>query len=256
MPGQFLETMTWPEAEAALLATPVVLLPLGARLKEHGPHLPLNNDWLMAEHLAKRVAERSEVLVAPTIQYHYYPALAGYPGSTHVRRQPATEIVIDLVHSFTRHGAQRCYVLNTGISTCWALEPARQRLLADGHVMDYTDLSEAVREVEEEVSEQERGTHADELETSMMLYLAPEVVRLERAVRDDNPRRGRGPLTRDPEATTGIYSPTGTWGDPTLATREKGERIVEALLDHVAAALEALREEDYAPPPPRDRYLG
>jgi creatinine amidohydrolase/Fe(II)-dependent formamide hydrolase-like protein len=53
-------------------------------------------------------------------------------------------------------------------------------------------------------------------------------------------RQGQGPLTRNPDGP-GVYSPTGTWGDPTLATRDKGERIVAALVDALVADVEALR---------------
>ena len=67
MQARYLETLTWPEAELALYELPTVLLPLGARTKEHGHHLPLNNDWLIAEYLAQRVAAECPVLVLPTL---------------------------------------------------------------------------------------------------------------------------------------------------------------------------------------------
>ena len=80
------------------------------------------------------------------------------------------------------------------------------------------------------------GTHADEIETSMMLYIAPESVQMKKAARDINPDQPGG-LTRDARGK-GIYSPTGAWGDPTLATREKGEAVVESLLS--SARLDSL----------------
>jgi len=52
----WIEDMSWMEAEEALREYSAVMIPLGARTKEHGPHLPLNNDWIMAEYLARRVA--------------------------------------------------------------------------------------------------------------------------------------------------------------------------------------------------------
>ena len=61
-----LENLTWLEAESALKEFKVVMIPLGARTKEHGPHLPLNNDWIMAEYLAERVAEEVPVMVMPS----------------------------------------------------------------------------------------------------------------------------------------------------------------------------------------------
>jgi creatinine amidohydrolase len=73
---------------------------------------------------------------------------------------------------------------------------------------------------------QNGDTHADEIETSMRLYFAPEAVDITKAVKDLDNRPNRRGLTRDPEGK-GHYSPTGIWGDPRLATREKGREITE-----------------------------
>jgi creatinine amidohydrolase/Fe(II)-dependent formamide hydrolase-like protein len=61
------------------------------------------------------------------------------------------------------------------------------------------------------------------------------------AQRDIHPDKGPGGLTRNPNAASGVYSPTGAWGDPTLATVEKGRVYIEALLNEIAAAIERLR---------------
>lgn len=79
--GVWIEGLSWIEAEAVFNNFDTVMIPLGARTKEHGPHLPLNNDWIMAEYLARRVAEKVPVIVMPTIQYGYYPSFLEYPGS-------------------------------------------------------------------------------------------------------------------------------------------------------------------------------
>ena len=83
--------------------------------------------------------------------------------------------------------------------------------------------------------------HADEIETSLMLYMAPGSVDMSKAAKDYHPRLGPGPFTRDPNATTGVYSPTGAWGDPTLATRAKGKRVTEAMLAGMLREIEELR---------------
>lgn len=238
MLGQYLEALTWPEAEQALREFPVVVLPVGARTKEHGLHLQLNNDWLLAEYLARRVAERSRVLVLPTLQYGYYPAFLEYPGSVSLSLETMRDTVVEICHSHARHGPRRFYALNTGISTLRALKPAAERLAADGIALAYTDLEEVGSAVIEMLVTQAAGTHADEIETSMMLYIAPETVRMERAEPDVHPAAAPGPLTRTPNPERGIYSRTGAYGDPTAATREKGERIVEAMIDDIVAFLD------------------
>jgi len=244
MLGCYLDELTWPEAEQALRAYPVVVLPIGARTKEHGLHLPLNNDWRMAEYLAGRVAERARVLILPTLQYGYYPAFLEYPGSVSLSLETMRDTVVQICQSHARHGARRFYGLNTGISTLRALAPAAERLAHDNLAFAYTDLGRAAADVEAQVVTQAAGTHADEVETSMMLYIAPETVRRELAAPDVHPATVPGPLTRRPDPERGIYSPTGAYGDPTAATREKGERIVEAIVDHIVGVLDEFATSD------------
>jgi len=244
MLGCYLDELTWPEAEQALREYPVVVLPIGARTKEHGRHLPLNNDWRMAEYLARRVAERSRVLVLPTLQYGYYPAFLEYPGSVSLSLETMRDTVVQICQSHARHGARRFYALNTGISTLRALAPAAEQLARDGLSFAYTDIEQAAGAVVDAVVTQPAGTHADEIETSMMLYIAPETVRMGLAEPDVHPARTPGSLTRTPDRERGIYSPTGAYGDPTAATSEKGERIVEAMVDHIVGFLDELAAGD------------
>ncbi|XAL98506.1 creatininase family protein [Phycisphaeraceae bacterium D3-23] len=241
-PGHMLADLTWREAERVLTRDRVVLLPLGAGAKEHGPHLRLDNDLRMADYLARRVCDAADVVVLPTVNYHFYPAFLEYPGSTHLNLETSRDLVIDIVHSVARHGPRRFYTLNTGVSTKRPLKQAAARLAKDGVLMRFTDILGVARAEEERLQEQQRGTHADELETSMMLYIAPDRVDMGKAQRDDAPQ-GTGGLTRDPDGE-GTYSPTGAWGDPTLATRAKGEVIVEATVRDLLAEIAALREAD------------
>jgi creatinine amidohydrolase len=237
--GVLLEDLTWNEAEAILRSDTIVVFPLGAGSKEHGPHLRLGNDHTMAEYLKRRVLAEADVVIAPTLAYHFYPAFLEYPGSISLRMTTARDLVIDAVRSIARHGPRRFYVLNTGVSTVRALAPAAEALAAEGIVLRYTDLLHCLEPIEREVAKQEGGTHADEIETSMMLYIAPDRVDMTKATKDFHPNRPGG-LTRDPNGN-GTYSPTGTWGDPTLATREKGERVVEALVAAILGDIASLR---------------
>jgi creatinine amidohydrolase len=237
--GILLEDLTWIEAEKVLTPETVVVIPLGAESKEHGPHLKLKNDWLIAQYLRDRVLEKADVVVAPTLNYSYYPAFLEYPGSTSLRLETARDVVVDICRSLARYGPRRFYVINTGVSTLAALKPASEILAGDGIVLRYTNIIEATKVVEKEVSKQEGGTHADEIETSIMLYIAPKTVNMKKAVKDYHPNRG--PLTRDPKNEKGTYSSTGIWGDPTLATVEKGKKLTQALVQAVLKDIEDLR---------------
>lgn len=86
---------------------------------------------------------------------------------------------------------------------------------------------------------QEGGTQADEGETPMMFYIAPGIVDMSKAVKDYDPLPNRRGLTRDPEGS-GHYSPTGIWGDPTLATRGQGRIIVENTIQEIIRQVKAL----------------
>ena len=234
-----LESLTWKEAAEVLTPQTILVIPLGAASKEHGPHLRLSNDFLMAEYLAKQVMARTTVVVAPTVNYSFYPAFVEYPGATSLRLETARDVMVDICRGLARFGPRKFYVLNTGVSTIRALTPAAEQLARDGITMRFTDILNASREVEKQLAKQPEGTHADEIETSAMLYIAPQSVDMRKAGKDF-PGRGPGPLQwRNAQAPN--YSPSGIYGDATLATREKGEKIVRAQIEFIVREIEALR---------------
>jgi creatinine amidohydrolase len=238
--GQRLGDIAWPEAETYLTADRVVVLPLGAGSKEHGPHLLLRNDEILANHLADRVLAARPVALLPTLSYGFYPAFLEFPGSVSVSLETQRDAVVEICRSIARYGPRRFYVLNTGVSTLRGLAPAAELLAHEGILMRYTDVLAAGKPAEAAVQQQAFGTHADELETSMVLYLEPAAVRMERAVRDGE-RIGPGPLTRDPNRKDAHYAPSGVFGDATLATWQKGERLSEAILASILGEIDALQ---------------
>jgi creatinine amidohydrolase len=236
--GILLEDLTWVEAEKVLTPQTVVVIPLGAESKEHGPHLKLKNDFVMAEYLKGRVQERAAVVIVPTVNYSYYPAFVEYPGSTSLELGTSRDMLVEICRRLARFGPRRFYVLNTGVSTQAALEPAAAILASEGILMRYTNVLTITEAVEKQVSKQEGGTHADEIETSMMLYMSPGDVDMSKAVKDYHPGKG---LTRDPAKKDMAYSASGVYGDATLATREKGRIVTEALVDATIREIEELR---------------
>lgn len=239
--GILLENLTWPEAEKVLTPQTVVVIPLGAASKEHGPHLLLKNDLILAEYFRDRVLASADVVIAPVINYHFYPSFVEYPGSTSLQLSTARDLVIDICKGLSRFGPKKFYVLNTGVSTVRALQPAADSLRKQGITMHFTDLIKSMEPVESKIRQQEGGTHADEIETSMILYMKPDAVDMKKAVKDYRPSTGRG-LTRDPNNKNATYSPTGVWGDATLATVEKGKVVVEGLVEVILRDIENLRE--------------
>ena len=245
--GIVLADLTWPEAEKALKADTVVVIPIGAESKEHGPHLKLKNDSILADYFKRQVLEGANVVVAPTVTYHYYPAFVEYPGSTTLRLETARDLLVDICRALSRYGPKRFYALNTGVSTVRALQPAAEILAAEGIQFRYTNFLEVGGEAEKRISKQEGGTHADEIETSLMLYIDPASVDMSKAVKDYHPSKSGG-LTRDPNKP-GVYSATGIYGDPTLATKEKGEVMARGILEGMLQDIEALRRAPLPAPP-------
>ncbi len=240
--GVLLEDLTWQEAEKLLNDKTIVVIPVGAAAKEHGPHLKLKNDFLIAEYLKNRVLIDSNVVIAPTVNYSFYPAFLEYPGSTSLRLETARDLIVDICHNFSTHGVRRFYIINTGVSTRKPLKAAAEQLISEGVLLEYTDIIKIAEPVEKQLKKQEGGTHADEIETSIMRYIAPESVDMSKAIKDYTP--DKGPLTRNPNNPQGTYSATGIWGDPTLATKEKGEKLVEAIVSGILRDIEALRSRD------------
>jgi len=244
-PGAYLDRLTWPEAAALFDRDPLVVLPVGAAAKEHGPHLPLGTDRILADHLAARIAERVPSIIAPTLTYGYYPALADFPGSTHLEAATFGAMVGEIITSLHRHGPRRFLVLNTGISTFPVLEIAARDLKRRLPVLvGVTRIEDLGGRALDGLLEQPAGSHADEYETSLLLAIAPDVVRRDRLVREiaDRPRlRGLFIPARLPAPDASRPGAVGVYGDPTLATREKGERILAAIVPALIAAADHLR---------------
>lgn len=231
MKGRRVAEMRWPEVRPALEAGAVAVLPIGAASKEHGPHLPMATDYLTAEALGRRLAERAFVLVWPTVGYGHYPAFVDYPGSTSLTDEVFGETLTQLIEDLRRAGATRALLLNTGISTIGAVERAR----ADGVSACHVYRGERYLAAVERLAEQPRGGHADECETSVMLALHPELVDMSKAPTWLEPvAPGRWSHT-DPESAS--YSPPGIFGDATEATAAKGAALVSAMLEDLEAAL-------------------
>lgn len=223
------------ELEIILKNYEIAVLAIGARSKEHGPHLQLNNDYILAERLLERVIKNVSVLVIPTLQYGYYPAFLEYPGSVSINKGTFRDTIIDILQSFIRHGIKKFYILNTGISTIPPIKDAIE-LLPEIKV-NFLNLLEFDKTLPENIMKQEGGTHADEMETSMMLELAPETVDMNLAVKDYHPNNGYLSRAKSENRT---FSQTGIFGDPTLATEEKGKIIVDNLVSYITEQIKSL----------------
>src|SRR5882724_6505534 len=230
----FIEHMTWDEVARHVANGAAAILPIGAAAKQHGFHLPLNTDRIQAEFLASRLAERIDALIWPTLAYGYYPAFVAYAGSSSLSPATFEAVVHEIATEIISGGCRKLFVLNTGISTLAPVERALARLDADRIMHLRIHQGPRYRRAAEQLAEQSHGSHADELETSLMLAIAPRLVDMSRAEASPAAKAETpGPLTpSDPSSPN--YSRSGSYGDPTLATPAKGEILIAAMVEDLA----------------------
>ncbi|MCK6450241.1 MAG: creatininase family protein [Alphaproteobacteria bacterium] len=253
MKGAWLEELTWPEAEAWIDRGAPVVVPVGAVAKEHGHHLPLNTDFLVARELARRVAAALPVLIAPVVSFGYYPAFVRYPGSQHLEAETFGLLLRDILKKLVRDGARRIAIINTGVSTEPVLRLATRDLLEATGVRVFTADMSALGRKSRALLQQKLGGHGDEAETSCLLAIAPERVRMDRARVDYGPALDRPPTVfvapgvLDPDPASGEgFSLTGVRGDPTLASAAKGEAILADMAGELVSGLETAFPEAFA----------
>jgi creatinine amidohydrolase len=234
--GAYLGDLAWPEAERLVRDVPIVVIPFGAGAKEHGPHLPMNADAKVMEFLTDRAVAELPVIVAPPILHGWFPAFREFPGTEVADPDVFAAYVKEVALSLVKQGAQRIVFLNTGITRATGLPisiVAREIRVETGTPTMVASWDDIEPPEVEEMAEQRVGGHGDEMETSIHLYLQPELVDMDKAVQDYRgagegyPGYRPGLFSRDPNDPA--YSETGLFGDPTLATAEKGERALELL---------------------------
>jgi creatinine amidohydrolase len=234
--GNHVADLTWRGVEMRLAGGAAALLPIGAAAKEHGLHMPMNTDELQADWLAAQAAERHDLLIWPTLRYGAYPAFLDFPGSISLSTATFEAVIGEILTGIAVWRPRAIFVLNTGISTVAPVEAAVRRLelhTRPHHLRIYS--GEKYRAAVARVCEQDHGSHADEAETSRMLAIAPDKVDMNLAgSATDGPILGA--LTRQ-------NAPSGSYGAPRLASTQKGEVLLAAMLEDlhqsIATALAA-----------------
>lgn len=231
--------LTWPEFEERRAHTPVAILPVGA-IEQHGPHLPLETDNILAQAFAGRLAARLKCFVLPVLPYGQVWSLRHFPGSLTVSSETMTHFVAELVESLGHQGVKLVVVVSGHLGNLAPLkEAARLVLLRGGPTMlymNYPGLSRACDGVLEAPASHPGIVHADEIETSLLLAVAPERVAMDRAVAE---------YPKYPDhfdyAATGWeqVNKTGVFGDATKASAAKGEVILERVLEHAERIVRA-----------------
>jgi creatinine amidohydrolase len=242
------DELTWPEMRQVIREQPVVLLPFGT-VEDHGPHLPINTDNAIVEAICLEAARRApgEMLVMPLVAYGLDEHHMDFPGTVSVDIHTLLDYVADVALSAARHGFTHILIVNGhGSNASIADLAARRVVLESGAVCGAMSPNAAIDPTlaEPAFSQMRRSAaggvaHAGEYETAMMLYLRPDLVQMDEAVRE----MGQIKLTYfnwdhpDPSVLAwqdwwSRMSESGICGDPTVATAEFGRTLFETTVEN------------------------
>lgn len=226
-----LKEMTPIAVRERLRARATLLVPVGTT-EQHGPHLPLGCDTLLVERLADDLSARFGIVRAPTVEYGVHASVQPLPGGAALRRKTLHRVMNELIESWEEGADVREFVVLTAQGSEGHLEALStiRTESAQVTVIDVFDIdvTEFVREPE--------ALHGGEADTSLLLYLAPELVRMELAV-DFVPAPSGRRHRRDAEAVA-AGSPESP-GHSSRASARTGERLYTFILDRIGRCLES-----------------
>ncbi len=241
MEGVKLSEITYEEAKKLINEDTIILLPIGGGTKEHGSHLPMGTDFYVTEWMTDRVIESYPVVALPTLSYAYYPAFIDWAGSVSIEAENFIRIVKDIIKSFAKFGVKKFLIIDGGVSTHSPLKILSSDLHNElGISVGVTDCLGLGKEVEDEVCEQEKGGHGDEGETSCMLYIKQELVKMDKAVEEYRVGIKGAYNNGIKKVSVGgkMDTPHGIHGNSKLATVEKGKKIMDAKIVDIIRFLE------------------
>jgi len=249
-----LARLAWPDARDAIRQARLAVLPVGA-VEQHGLHLPLGTDWYIASHIASEVAEADRRLLLPGIQVGVSREHRQFWGTLSMAPDRLRDHAVALARSLAGHALRRMVFVNGHGSNCGPLEDAARELREEGVFVFVFNWWQSVASLLAELFP-DPTAHAGSIETSLILAIHPELVRIDRFQDAD-------PATRWGTYVEGVlvgfdaadFTERGNVGDPNLASAEKGKVVLAAACDclrRFCAWLAAQELEDLDAAPHRD----
>jgi mycofactocin system creatininase family protein len=201
----------------------LVLVPVGS-IEQHGPHLPLDTDTVIATAVAREAAKRVEAWVAPALSYGSSGEHQSFAGTSSIGTEVLTHVLIELTRSMRTWAEQVVFVNAHGGNTA-ALTAAVDQLVDERHQVSW--IACATEGVD---------LHAGRTETSLMLHLAPWNVRM-RVAESGDTRELREILPAMQAGGVAAVSANGVLGDPTGASAPEGGRVLQAMIADVTSAV-------------------
>lgn len=227
-----------------------VIVPLGA-LEQHGPHLPLDTDALIAKAVSERAAQvAGECMVVPCIPIGASSHHLAFPGTASLSDTTLRNVMVEVIQTLLSHEFRGAYLVTGHAGNVGAmaavmaeLDPTeRSRVVSFD---DWPSQRDAVHRVAEDQLGLDRelvGTHGGHFETSIMLAIAPDRVHMAKAVAGHIGPAATASAKLRSEGMAAL-SPVGIIGDPRGATADAGERYLDALVDLVAEGIDAHRHQ-------------
>lgn len=241
---------TWPEVRDLPNGDLVAVIPVGA-IEQHGHHLHLDTDNVLVWNVCTEATKRApnDIVLLPLVPYGSFEMTADYPGTVSIETDTLVNYLYDIVKSLAKHGFSKVLIVNGHGGNRFVVEMVARRANAGLGItcagLSYWNLvAKEVRELRD--SEPGGIFHACEMETSLYLHLDSSKVQMKKAVKDmDYPITEcfgldfAKPVVASYTPMFSTFSKTGVVGDPTVATKEKGQKW----LDSVATRLvEFVRE--------------
>ena len=241
--------LTWAEMNQAIALQKVVILPAGST-EQHALHLPLETDAFLVESVCLEAGRRASdrILVLPPVSYGLNLHHIDFPGTIHIEPEVFIAFCVNITKSVAYHGFEKILIVNGHGSNSPLVDlAARKTVLATKSLCAAVNYFSLAMEAFNQLKDTPVMAHADELETSLYLHLAPERVRME-DVSKGNDVMGKylsSDSTYDYPVRFndfwGRWTKVGVHGDATTATAEKGEAVFEAAVSALINVVEEWR---------------
>ncbi len=234
----FLKEMSWKKFVERKENIDLTIIPSGA-CEVYGPHLPLGTDTLVAVKISELVAEKVASIIGPTLEVGDSRTLDEFPGTITIRPESFKQYMFDNVTSLKRWGFKdflfiNAHLGNVPLITQISLELQRDTAIRCAQV-DYWRLLKTLDKGIIESGESAHA-HASEAGTSVMMYLYPDLVDVDNWINEPSKYREDFPdIIKYPPFSARTHS--GTIGDATIGTAEKGARLVERSVDRIVEFL-------------------
>lgn len=230
----YLKEMSWKRFVERKKESNLLLIPTGA-FEVYGPHLPLGTDTLVSNKIAELLAERINSIIGPTLEVGDSSILDEFPGTITIQPESFKSYLKDTIDSLVKWGFKDFLFINTHVSNVPVIgQLAYELQRKEGYRTAQIDYWRFLKTLDEGIIESGdlAHAHASEAGTSVMMYLYPDLCNMSSVINDPPKIINHYPDILQYQILTNITD-SGTIGDATLGTVEKGERLVKRSLDRI-----------------------